>query len=377
MKVLVSRPEFLAAITAAAAITAKKADSNLSSLRVTASESNVVSIYATNNEQAISFDCKFVQVEAPGTFAVHPERLLSLLKAMASENVALQVTGNPFATMSGDTLVAQSTEGKYSFQLKDPSLIPCESSEFESLASAAVNARSFAKFAGKVLRGSWLEEAGEGGNFTLNGMTVQISGAGLKLVGSDARAMIVAHMPGTTDGSRSVILPAICVRNLIRLTESADVDDALKIEFGETRARFSLGSCVLYTALIQGRPIAFGDFIPAPSEPTATIVRDELTSALRRLNVFTEEDVRGAAFAFGPEGLEMKAGRLGDAISRIPCKVAGGGITIGFSIRRMLDVLVVDDEEEVRIELSTPSRPAVIRSECLTCMIMPVSLKPK
>ncbi|MCL6523445.1 MAG: DNA polymerase III subunit beta [Thermoflavifilum sp.] len=135
--------------------------------------------------------------------------------------------------------------------------------------------------------------------------------------------------------------------------------------------------------LIDARFPDYRVVIPTDSPYHLIISRTDLQQALRRISVFANKTNNQVIFTIQGSTLELSAQDIDysfEGNERLNCQYEGEDMRIAFNARFLLEMLNVIDTDEVRFDLSTPSRAGIIRpaeqsdTEDLLMLIMPLMI---
>ncbi len=216
------------------------------------------------------------------------------------------------------------------------------------------------------------------------GVLFELEGNDITAVSSDGRRVaVVKEKLNDAVNSGKVIIPGNTLRELIKII--SDGDDDVKITVDERRVLIDCGDYKMYTRIIDGNFLRYAPIIAAPNSIFAELNRNIITDSLERAQLIINEDTEDkeikipVKFNIGLNKIEVSAmtgkGKFYDVV---PANVSGGELTIGFNCKFMLDVLRVCDEDEIRMEFTTPTGGCFIKTETETgselFMILPVQL---
>ena len=227
-----------------------------------------------------------------------------------------------------------------------------------------------------------------------------------EMVATDGRRLALARatIPGAQAKSESVscIIPTKALNTALKLVR--DGEESVRMAIGESRVFFAFGGAdtdaaaegkkgkggsgggghpraILSSALVEGTFPPYEDVIPRENDKKITAGRDELSSAVRKATVLTNEESRGVRMSFsgGDKRLKLssRAPEMGE--SEIAVDLAnyeGSDIEISFNPNFLVDVLKVVSDPQVIVELKAPNKPGLIRSETgdFIYVVMPVNL---
>lgn len=115
--------------------------------------------------------------------------------------------------------------------------------------------------------------------------------------------------------------------------------------------------------LIEGKYPNYNAVIPSVSDKEATIDRQTLLSAIRRVSVFAEKANRMVVMTFSGMSLLLAGHDFDSSTSAeetVFCGYQGRDIRIGFSAENLMLILENTDASEVRFRMSEPCRAAII-----------------
>lgn len=218
----------------------------------------------------------------------------------------------------------------------------------------------------------------------LSGALFDIKGNVLSVVTTDKfRLSIGNHTLENTDlPDCKFIIPVITLRELLKLLKD---DDDVKISVGERHARFDFGSFVVTTRLVDGEFINYRPVLRADNTVFVTAETRLVCESLERASLLINDDSSARA-----ERVPVRLNISYD-VMEINCMTArgmvhdvidvgleGDGLEIGFNNRYLLDALKAAEQENVRMEFSSPKSSCFIRcaeeKEDYTYMILPVRL---
>jgi DNA polymerase-3 subunit beta len=123
--------------------------------------------------------------------------------------------------------------------------------------------------------------------------------------------------------------------------------------------------------------------IPTDNPYKLTVNKNDFQSALRRVSVFSNKSTNQVALNISGSELQLAAQDVDfsfEGNERMKCQYDGEDITIAFNARFLIEMLNAADSEEVRLELSTPTKAGIIKptemddSEDVLMLVMPLML---
>lgn len=172
-----------------------------------------------------------------------------------------------------------------------------------------------------------------------------------------------------------IIVPRVPLRQLERLLQEA-VKAAgeqkvasvhVEINEGGDRLQFTMGTAddgevMLVTKAIDGTFPDYGRVIPLGNEKRATLNREQLIGAIKRVAVLTtkESSAVKASFADGTLTLSVSNPELGQAEEEIACEWVGVPLEIGFNGRYWRECLGAIAQDNVTMHLQDAGGPTLI-----------------
>lgn len=176
--------------------------------------------------------------------------------------------------------------------------------------------------------------------YYLNGLLIVLDAGQVKVIATDGHRLSYAARPlGQQQDKREVILPRKAVLELGRLL--ADSDDAVAIEIFASLVRFSFGSTVLTTKIIDGKFPDYTRVVPTNYQKRFSIKRQDLLQSLQRAAILSNEKFRGVRWMVGTNSLRISCtnNEQEEAQEEMEITYAGDALDIGFNITYLLDVL--------------------------------------
>ncbi|CBI75813.1 DNA polymerase III, beta chain [Bartonella clarridgeiae 73] len=299
-----------------------------------------------------------VNIEKAGAITVPAHLLYDIVRKLPDDSeVILEVDENQPSTMSV-------TSGCANFRLQClpkvdfPESLPGQfSCRFSLLASRLKYLLDCTQFAMST------EET----RYYLNGIYFHIIDDGtskLRLVSTDGHrlAQVDIEAPSGAGGMPGVIIPRKTVGELQKLL-GEEADNDVCIELSDTKIRFSVGSVILTSKLIDGVFPEYQRVIPLGNDKKLVINRQDFSSAVDRVSTISSD--RGCAVK-----LTIEKGLLrfvvnnpdsGSAEDQLVADYASDLLEIGFNSRYLLDIAAQISSHEMIFMLADPGAPALIR----------------
>jgi DNA polymerase III subunit beta len=209
----------------------------------------------------------------------------------------------------------------------------------------------------------------------LTGILVRFEPGKLVMAATDAYRLSVKETPLEADAPElEAIVPA---RALAELGRIAQGEGEVQLGVHENQVVFRTGGTVLTTRRIDGQFPNYSQLFPETFEHELTIPRDELLDVVRRTAVMSQRNSPlRLRFAEGELTASVQTQELGEARESMPVAFSGEPLEIGFNPEFLREGIESVEEEELRLKLISPLRPAVIEDEGedFSYLIMPIRL---
>lgn len=174
-----------------------------------------------------------------------------------------------------------------------------------------------------------------------------------------ARAEIEA--PAGSEGMPGIIIPRKTVTELQKLVDDPDVK--VTTELSDTKIRFTIGSVVLTSKLIDGTFPDYQRVIPTGNDKKLVLDRQSFSSAVDRVSTISSERGRAVkmSIADGQLTLTVNNPDSGSATEELVADYDADAIDIGFNAKYLLDVAAQLSGEQVEFMLADAGSPTLIR----------------
>jgi DNA polymerase-3 subunit beta len=205
--------------------------------------------------------------------------------------------------------------------------------------------------------------------YYLNGIYLHAAGSGksatLRAVATDGHRLAQTDLPlpAGAAGMPGIIVPRKTVTEVQRLIEDSQAEVA--IELSSTKIRFSIGTVVLTSKLIDGTFPDYGRVIPTGNDKELTVDKKDFEAAVDRVSTVSSE--RGRAVKLSLSGgklvLSVTNPDSGSATEELEVEYDGDPLDIGFNSRYLLDIAAQLDGEVAVLRLADPGSPTLIQDK--------------
>jgi DNA polymerase-3 subunit beta len=201
----------------------------------------------------------------------------------------------------------------------------------------------------------------EDNRYVLTGVLMHIANEQISFIGTDGKRLARTHTPIQIDSAltNQSIIPLKAVDEILKnLNDEGEVKialmpDKIAVEANQTR---------LLTKLLSGDYPDVNRVIPERSEVIISLHREELSSLLRQISLFTENNNHSVRFTFTDGELKLTANtmEIGEGQVGMPVNYQGPKLEIAFNPGFFLDILRHCKEEIVTIGLTDAYNPGII-----------------
>lgn len=220
------------------------------------------------------------------------------------------------------------------------------------------------------------------------GVLVQVSEEKVTFAAADAfrLAVRVAPLPGDDHPRGDILVPARTLTELGRILP-AEGQVQMIVTPNRSQVLFHTEQVDLVSRLIEGSFPNYRQIIPKEHTTRAVVETKEFAGVVKSAALFARDSSNITRIKVNPGGneglepgavtVEATAEDLGDNVGTINAAVDGPELQIIFNVKYLADVLAVIDTPEVALEVTSATRPGVIRPvgpADYTYVIMPMHI---
>lgn len=216
----------------------------------------------------------------------------------------------------------------------------------------------------------------------MTGVFFELNKDYLQFVATDAHRLVRYKRTDVSCPSQdSFIVP----KKPLNLLKAAlpDNEDEITINYNSNHLFVKHGTTQMSCRLIDARFPDYKVVIPSDNPYKLVVNKSLFQSALRRISVFSNKSTNQVALNISGSELQMTAQDIDfsfEGNERMKCQYDGEDLTIAFNARFLIEMLNAADGEEVKIELSTPTKAGILKptesedNEELLMLVMPLML---
>lgn len=331
-------------------------------------QDNKLTIAATDLETSVRTDID-VNADGNGVVAVPAKILMDTLKALPQQ---------PITVSFNETFGIEITSayGKYKLSGENGEDYPAIP-ESETVETVTLSAYELNQAISKTLFATSNDDLRP----AMTGVFFQVESGRIIFVATDAHKLVkytVHSIQG--DVSATFILPKKAL-NLLKnaLPSTGDVE----LSFNKSNAFFNFGNTKLVCRLIDQRYPDYNAVIPVDNPNLLTVNRVDFQNSLKRISIYANKTTNQVILNINDGSLTISAKDLdfsNEATEQLPCTYLGSPLTIGFNAKFVIEMLNVVESDEVKLELSTPTRAGILlpseqnEGSTIMMLVMPVML---
>lgn len=338
---------------------------------------DILTVTATDLETTIRVDIQLESGRAEGIEDVCvPSRiLLDTLKSMDDVPMTFSVSPSTYAIeiVSGDGKFQLAGQNAETY----PTLPELESTLTLTIPSVAliesVNKTAFACSTDEVRK-------------QMAGIYFTFGSDAMNVVATDAHKLVrYRRMDVKSDTEASFIMPRKPIL-LVKNTLAVAKEESVEMSCNSTNASFRFGNTYIICRLVDGKYPNTDAAIPKENPNKLTLDRTSFLNMLRRVGLFASQSTHQVRLSLSASELTIGAEDIefsNKAQEKMPCLYEGEDMEIGFNAKFLIEMVSNIDTENVRIEMSHPSRAGILfpvydsdtpREDEILMLVMPVML---
>lgn len=210
-----------------------------------------------------------------------------------------------------------------------------------------------------------------------NGILLKIANKRATCISTDGKrlAKVDAEIEIDSSFQGSYVIPLKAVEEMIKILES---NNKTALSLTHDKIFLEYGNITLATKLIGEPYPEVEKAIPEKFDYTLTLHKEELSSLLRQIALFTTEDKNSVRFIFEEKQMELCTANsdIGEGSTTMPVDYSGPRLEIAFNPFYFLDILRHVKDEVIKFSLLNSFSPGIITdSSSAVFVIMPMRLK--
>lgn len=331
---------------------------------------NVLTITASDLETSIITTVE-VTGEEDGKVAVPAKILLDTLKALPAQAITLTVNPENFG------IELRSSYGKYKLAGEDGGDFPAIPQQEDAEDKVEVSSSSLNNAIINTLFATSNDELRP----AMTGVYFQIDFNKIIFVATDAHKLVKFTLGEVTGEVNSTfIVPKKALNLLKNILPSGG---SISISFNNANVFFAFEDTLLIGRQIDQRYPDYNAVIPVNNPNLLTANRSDLQNSMKRIAIYANKTTNQVVLNVAENSLTVSAQDLdfsNEATEQLPCTYEGDPLQIAFNAKFLIEMLSILDSDEIKLELSTPSRAGILLpseqqdGEDILMLVMPVML---
>lgn len=332
-------------------------------------KNNQLTISATDLETSIVTRID-VTSDGDGTVAVPAKILLDTLKELPMQPITFLVNDENYG------IEITSAYGKYRLAGENGQDFPNIPSP-DAIDTVKLSSSVLSQAISKTLFATSNDELRP----AMTGVYFQVDFNKLTFVATDAHKLVkYTFKEIASEVSTTFIVPK---KALNLLKNALPNEGELTLSFNKANAFFSVGHIDMVCRLIDARYPDYNAVIPVDNPNLLTLTRSDFQNSLKRIAIYANKTTNQVILNVNDGSLTVSAQDLdfsNEATEQLPCTYEGDPLTIGFNAKFLIEMLNVLESDEIKMELSTPTRAGILlpveetEGEEILMLVMPVML---
>ena len=208
----------------------------------------------------------------------------------------------------------------------------------------------------------------EDSKYTLSGALLLLKPGSIAMVATDGHRL--AHIEKTEtleDISEEikVLVPRKAMGELVLMISESPDTEHIAFSRDDNHLFFDMGKRLLISRLLTGQFPNYEAVLPRNNDRIVTVNREEITSAIKRVAILSDERSRSVKISLGNGSMEITASHsdLGEAHETLEIEYDKESLQVGFNYQYLLDFLTTADEPDVSFEFKDSESAAQLRAQ--------------
>ncbi|MGB1248915.1 MAG: DNA polymerase III subunit beta [Chitinophagales bacterium] len=329
-----------------------------------------MTIFATDLETSMSTTLE-VESKKDGRIAIPAKILLDTLKTLPEQPLTFSYDDKTFA------VEINSSTGKYKLAGENPEEFP-KVPQAEDASEASIPSEVL----GRAVIQTLFATSNDDLRPAMTGVYFQLQPDGTTFVATDASKLVkYSRKDVVVETPANFIVP----RKALQLLKGSlpTEDTRVAIAYNSANAFFSFNETQLICRLVDAKYPDYNAVIPSNNDNVMGVNRIDFLNTLKRVSIFSNKTTFQCVLNISGNEMKVSSQDLdfsNEAYERLACTYDGDDIEIAFNARFLIEMLGILETEEVKLELSTPTRAGILvpsdgdENEQLLMLVMPVML---
>jgi DNA polymerase-3 subunit beta len=306
------------------------------------------------------------QILNAGRTAIPMKRFISIIKELPPKDITIELIKN--------NLLIRCEKIEFKISTLDPEEFP-QIEEEKKISLIKINPLALEE----IIELTSFCVGYEDVNYVLNGILFEIFEDTIQLISTDGKRLSFAKrkLPPTQPEVKTklaFILPIKAINELYKLIKEKDEEIFMFVK--ENKVGFEFKNTQFITRPIEGEFPTYSQYIPAENKEKLVINRQNFMLALKRADLLSTPDYQGVKLELRKDGVTIfkTTPQLGEVKEVLEARYSGPALEIGFNPNYIIDALKNLEDEEVYFEFFGVDKPAVLRRENYTYLVLPLKI---
>ncbi len=352
MKFKVSSSAFYSRLIAASKVLSSKNSMPILDCFLLDVKDGYVTITASDSEKYFITSVPTIEQSENASFCLPAKTIIDSIKELAEQ--PLTISYNP----EDHKMEGTHNNGTFSVMAQDAAPYPTPKTVSEEGAVLRLPAEVLLNGITRCLFATANDEI----RLVMNGIYFDVQPEQIVFASTDGRKLVRNINRTVKSGITAGFIIPKKVAAILRSVLTKD-DEDVEIQFDADKACIRNSDITMHFRLIEGRYPNYNAVIPENNPYTATVDRQALASALKRVSVFCSKSSGLVKLELNNNALRLTGKDTDYATSAeefLVCDYNNTPISIGFSCQFLIEITSILEDENVTIEVADPSRPGVI-----------------
>ncbi len=157
-----------------------------------------------------------------------------------------------------------------------------------------------------------------------------------------------------------IILPKKTVFQLCSLL--SEINEDVKMQFGENKIKFSLGKIILVSKIIDGKFPDYKKVVPSNNEKTLTVQSKEFINSIERVISVSLDRKEGVKLTIGRDNIQLSvnSANSGEGNEKIKAEFNAENLNISFNSKYLIDIASEVEDKNLKLRLKDSTSPVLI-----------------
>ncbi|HMP67317.1 MAG TPA: DNA polymerase III subunit beta [Candidatus Paceibacterota bacterium] len=165
-----------------------------------------------------------------------------------------------------------------------------------------------------------------------------------------------------SENFENILIPYKNVVEIVRILD--DIDEEITLYFKEDKLIICTENLTIISRIVEGNFPDYGQILPKETKTVVTVLKEDLSQALKISNVFTDK-FNQVIFSIFPEDgifeINSNANGVGETKNILKSKITGENIKIAFNSKYIIDCFSSIKSDSVDLKFNGFDRPMIIQ----------------